>query len=37
MTTPNSSDSVPAVATAVLPQVPVSKDSKGRLRMSKDQ
>ena len=37
MTTTNRSDTVPAVASSNIPQVPVTLDTRGRLRMSKEQ
>ena len=37
MTSTNRSDSVPAVASSIIPKVPVTLDTKGRLRMSKEQ
>ena len=37
MTTTNRSDSVPAVASSMIPKVPVTLDTKGRVRTSKEQ
>jgi len=37
MTTPSSSDSTPAIAAAVMPKVPVTVDTKGRVRTSREQ
>jgi transposase-like protein len=37
MTTTNRSDTVPAVAAAIMPKVPVTLDTKGRVRTSKEQ
>jgi hypothetical protein len=37
MTSTNRSDSVPAVASSMIPKVSVTVDAKGRVRMSKKQ
>jgi hypothetical protein len=37
MTTTNRSDTVPAVASSIMPKVPVTLDTKGRVRTSKEQ
>ena len=37
MITPNRSDASPAVAPAVIPKLPVTLDTKGRVRTSKEQ
>ena len=37
MTTPSSSESSPAGAAAVVPKMPVTLDTKGRVRTSKEQ